>query len=108
MPAPSGTGRQIVFKNIAVDLVCVAVENNQQVGHVVVVDDNAQTGDGGAVDRNGQELRRFGGGDAVGGGGCHGSVVWDSLILQHPEPSQRVETLRKAESMISNANGPRG
>jgi hypothetical protein len=53
-------------------------------------------------------LRRFGGGDAVGGGGCHGSVVWDSLILQHPEPSQRVETLRKAESMISNANGPRG
>ena len=86
MPTTCSTGRQIVLENIPINFILVGVENNQQVGHVVVVDDNAQTGDGAAIDRNGQELRRFGGGDAVDGGGCHGSVVWDSLILQHREP----------------------
>ena len=71
MPATCSTAAKIILKNVTVDLVCVAVEYNQQVRHVVIVDHNPQTGDGGAVDRNGQELRRFGGGDAVGGGGCH-------------------------------------
>ena len=77
MPAASSTRRKIILKNVTVDLTGVAVEYNQQMGDVIIVDNNTQAGNSRGIDCYCQQLRLFCGGDAVDGCGAHRSGVVD-------------------------------
>ena len=108
MPATCSTAAKIILKNIAVDLTGVAVEYNQQVWDVVVVDNNTQAGNSRGIDCYGQIFCLLGGGDAVNGCGAHRSGVVDLHILQHRIPISPVQTLRKSGFAISDPDGFRG
>ena len=50
MPPPSGTAAKIILKNVTVDLTGVAVEYNQQMRNVIIVDNNPKSGNSRGID----------------------------------------------------------
>ena len=75
MPPPSGTAAKIILKNVTVDLTGVAVEYNQQMRNVIIVDNNPKSGNSRGIDCYCQIFCLLCGGDTVDGGSAHG-LVW--------------------------------